>query len=88
TALKMLVAYRRMEENRVTGENANDARRRIRESLDMVIEAFNKQLSQLYENDTMDINTDIDVMQKMLKQDGLIDSGLRVRTSTGEEKRI
>ncbi len=88
TTLKMLVAYRRMEENRVTGENANDARRRIRESLDMVIEAFNKQLSQLYENDTMDINTDIDVMQKMLKQDGLIDSGLRVRTSTGEEKRI
>jgi len=88
TTLKMLVAYRRMEDNKVQGDNANDARRRIRESLDMVIQAFNKQLQELYEDDTMDINTDIDVMEKMLKQDGLIDSGLRVRTSTGEEKRI
>ena len=86
TTLKMLVAYRRMEEGNVTGENADNTRQRIRDSLDMVIEAFNKQLSQLYEDEALDIATDIDVMETMLKQDGLIDSGLRVRTSTGEEK--
>ena len=61
-------------------------RQRIRESLDMVIEAFNKQLARLYEDDALDITTDIDVLETMLKQDGLIDSGLRTRTSTGEEK--
>lgn len=86
TTLKMLVAFRRMEEGNVTGEQADNARRRIRESLDMVIEAFNKQLARLYEDEALDITTDIDVLETMLKQDGLIDSGLRTRTSTGEEK--
>ena len=86
TTLKMLVAYRRMEEGNVTGEAADKARARIRESLDLVIEAFNKQLAKLYEHDALDITTDIDVMETMLKQDGLIDNGLHVRTSTGEEK--
>ena len=86
TTLKMLVAYRRMEEGNVQGETANHARAKIRESLDLVIQAFNKQLSKLYEHDALDITTDIDVMETMLKQDGLIDSGLHVRTSTGEEK--
>ncbi len=86
TTLKMLVAFRRMEEGNVTGENADNARQRIRSSLDMVIEAFKKQLARLYEDDTLDITTDMDVLETMLKQDGLIDSGLRTRTSTGEEK--
>ena len=86
TTLKMLVAYRRMEEGNVTGETADNARVRIRDSLNLVIEAFTKQLSKLYEHDALDITTDIDVMETMLKQDGLIDSGLRARTSTGEEK--
>lgn len=87
TTLKMLVAYRRMEESNVKGEAADAAKARIRDSLNLVIQAFNKQLAKLYENDALDITTDIDVMETMLKQDGLIDSGLRVRTSTGEEKR-
>lgn len=86
TTLKMLVAYRRMEEGEVQGSNADTTRQRIRDSLDMVIEAFTKQLAQLYDEEALDIATDIDVMETMLKQDGLIDSGLRVRTSNGEEK--
>ena len=85
TTLKMLVAYRRMEEGHVQGEAADNARARIRDSLNLVIQAFNKQLAKLYEHDALDITTDIDVMETMLKQDGLIDSGLHVRTSTGEE---
>lgn len=87
TTLKMLVAYRRMEEGNVKGEVAENAKTRIRDSLNLVIQAFTKQLAKLYENDALDITTDIDVMETMLKQDGLIDSGLHVRTSTGEEKR-
>lgn len=87
TTLKMLVAYRRMEEGHVQGETADNAKARIRDSLDLVIQAFTKQLAKLYEHDALDITTDIDVMETMLKQDGLIDSGLHVRTSTGEEKK-
>lgn len=86
TTLKMLTAYRRMEEGNVSSEAADDARERIRNSLNLVIEAFTKQLNKLYEDDALDINTDIDVMETMLRQDGLIDSGFKVRTSSGEEK--
>ena len=68
TTLKMLVAFRRMEEGNVTGESADNARQRIRESLDMVIEAFNKQLARLYEDDALDITTDIDVLETMLSE--------------------
>lgn len=86
TTLKMLSAYRRMEENNATGEQARKAQEKIRQSLDTVIGAFRKHLSQLFEEDALDIATDIDVMETMLRQDGLIDSGLKVKTSTGEEK--
>lgn len=87
TTIKMLVAYRRLEEGHVQGESADNAKTRIRDSLNLVIEAFTKQLGKLYEHDALDITTDIDVMETMLKQDGLIDNGLHVRTSTGEEKK-
>lgn len=86
TTLKMLSAYRRMEENNATGEQAQKTQERIRKSLDTVIGAFRKQLNQLFEEEAIDIATDIDVMETMLRQDGLIDSGLKVKTSTGEEK--
>ena len=86
TTLKMLSSYRRMEENNASGEQARKAQEKIRSTLDTVIAAFAKQLSQLFEEEAMDIATDIDVMETMLRQDGLIDSGLKVKTSTGEEK--
>lgn len=86
TTLKMLSAYRRMEENNADGEQARKTQEKIRQSLDTIITAFRKQLSQLFEEDALDIATDIDVMETMLKQDGLIESGLKVKTSTGEEK--
>lgn len=86
TTLKMLSAYRRMEENNASGEQARKTQEKIRQSLDTVIAAFKKQLNQLFEEEAIDIATDIDVMETMLRQDGLIDSGLKVKTSTGEEK--
>lgn len=86
TTLKMLSAYRRMEENGASGEQARKTQERIRQSLDTVIAAFKKQLNQLFEEEAIDIATDIDVLETMLRQDGLIDSGLKVKTSTGEEK--
>ena len=86
TTLKMLSSYRRMEENNASGEQARKAQEKIRETLDTVSAAFTKQLNQLFEEEAMDIATDIDVMETMLRQDGLIDSGLKVKTSTGEEK--
>ena len=77
TTLKMLTGYRKMEERQVKGENANEARAQIREAMDTVLKAFDKQLDALYQDELLDISTDIDVMETMLRQDGLIDGGVK-----------
>ena len=77
TTLKMLSGYRKMDERQVTGKNAQETRAQIREAMDTVLKAFNKQLDALYQDDLLDLSTDIDVMETMLKQDGLIDSGMQ-----------
>ena len=82
TTLKMLEGYRKMEERQVSGAEADATRGQIRQAMGVVLQAFDKQLHALYQDDMLDISTDIDVMETMLKQDGLIDSGLK-----GEQKR-
>lgn len=72
TTLKMLGSYRKMDERGVAGQNANTTRERIRSAMDVVVDAFKKQLDTLYQNDMLDISTDIDVLETMLKQDSLI----------------
>lgn len=77
TTLKMLTGYRKMDERQVKGENANEARAQIREAMDTVLKAFDKQLDALYQDELLDISTDIDVMETMLRQDGLIEGGVK-----------
>ena len=77
TTLKMLTGYRKMDERQVKGQNANEARAQIREAMDTVLKAFDKQLDALYQDELLDISTDIDVMETMLRQDGLIENGVK-----------
>ena len=77
TTLKMLTGYRRMDERQVKGQNANETRAQIREAMDTVLKAFDKQLDALYQDEMLDISTDIDVMETMLRQDGLIGGGVK-----------
>ncbi|MBQ3078964.1 MAG: 5-bromo-4-chloroindolyl phosphate hydrolysis family protein [Clostridia bacterium] len=53
------------------GDNVKEGRARIEDSLDMVAEAFEKQLDKLYRNEAMDVKTDIAVMEAMLRSEGL-----------------
>ena len=76
TTLKILTGYHKMDERQVKCENANEARAQIREAMDTVLKAFDKQLDALYQDELLDISTDIDVMETMLRQDGLIDGGV------------
>jgi len=39
--------------------------------MDKVVEGFEKQLDQLFENQAMDITTDVQVLEQMLAKDGL-----------------
>ena len=77
TTLKMLTGYRKMDERQVKGQNANETRAQIRDAMDTVLKAFDKQLDALYQDELLDISTDIDVMETMLRQDGLIDGGVK-----------
>ena len=73
TIAKMVKHYHEIEVHRVQGENALLTKTRIREGMDIVNTAFTKQLDEMYGEDAMDISSDIDVLEAMLKQDGLID---------------
>lgn len=77
TTLKMLAGYRKMDERQLSGGEAEKTRAQIQEAMDMVVGAFEKQLNTLYQDDMMDISTDIDVLETLLRQDGLVGSGLR-----------
>ena len=79
TTLKMLTGYRKMDERNVQGQNADATRKQIQDAMDVVLRAFDKQLDTMYQDDMLDISTDIDVLETMLRQDGLIDSGMHAK---------
>ena len=74
TVLKMLTNYRKLDEREVTGENATKTKKRVEEAMDIVLGAFVKQHDQLYQNEMLDVTSDISVLETMLKQDGLIEN--------------
>ncbi len=76
TTLKMLKSYRTMDEREVRGATADQTRRKIESAMDVVVGAFNKQLDMLNHDSMLDISTDIDVLETMLKQDSLTDAGI------------
>ncbi|NLI22072.1 MAG: hypothetical protein GX418_11085, partial [Clostridiales bacterium] len=77
TTLKMVRAYRTLGERNVYGSEAVSARRRIDDALGIVLSGCQKLLDNLYRDDVLDITTDIDVLEQMLKRDGLTESDLQ-----------
>ncbi|MCC8048239.1 MAG: 5-bromo-4-chloroindolyl phosphate hydrolysis family protein [Oscillospiraceae bacterium] len=71
TTIKLLNAYDRMGAQGIEGENISGTMSRIEEMLDTAIAAYRKQLDSLFANQALDIETDIDVMNTMLKREGL-----------------
>ena len=76
TTLKILRAYGQLEAQEVKGANITAAMERIEGMMDKVVEGFEKQLDQLFLGDTMDITTDVEVLERMLAKDGLSGGGL------------
>lgn len=69
TTQKLLDSYADFEETGVSGENLNQAKARIEETMDNIIAGFEHQLDDLYRDAAMDIDSDIRVMETMLKRD-------------------
>ena len=71
TTIKLLNAYDRMSAAGVEGENIDKSMKNINDMLDAAIEAYKKRLDSLFENQALDIETDIEVMNTMLAREGL-----------------
>lgn len=71
STISLLNAYDRMSAQGVDGTNISTSKQRIAEMLDSEIQAFQKQLDALYKNDAMDVDADIQVMQRLLDREGL-----------------
>ena len=72
TTIKLLNTYDRMGSTGVESENIDKTMTNIDEMLDVAIEAYKKRLDSLFENQAIDIETDIDVMNQLLANEGLI----------------
>ncbi len=70
TTQKLLDSYADFEEAGVSGENVSQAKQRIADTMDKIVEGFERQLDQLYQSDAMDVDSDIRVMEQMLRRDG------------------
>ena len=73
TTLKILRAYAQLDAQGVEGENISATKARIEGMMDQVVAGFEKQLDKLFRDDAMDISSDVQVLENMLKKDGLSD---------------
>ena len=75
TTLKLLRSYAQFEASGADGENVRSAKAEIESILDTLVDGFRKQLDKLYAADVIDISSDIDVLETMLRRDGLAGDG-------------
>ena len=85
TTLKLVSGYRMLGERKITGSDAANARKRIDEALGVVLKGCHKMLDNLYRDDVLDLTTDIDVLEQMLKRDGLTESALAQAAAQARE---
>ncbi len=71
TTLKVLRAYAQLDAQGIEGENISAAKKRIEGMMDQVVYGFEKQLDRLFQNDALDITSDVEVLESMLRKDGL-----------------
>lgn len=76
TTLKILRSYAQLEEQGIEGENISATKARIEGMMDKVVDGFEKQLDKLFQDDALDISSDVEVLEKMLEKDGLGTPGM------------
>ena len=70
TTQKLLDSYAEFEAAGVEGENLRQAKSRIASTMDSIVAGFEHQLDELYKADALDVDSDIRVMETMLRRDG------------------
>lgn len=74
TTLKVLANYRTMQQRGVSYQEMSQARESAVRCMNMVLTACQKQIDALHKENMLDISTDIDVMEQMLKRDGYVEN--------------
>ena len=69
TTQKLLDSYAEFEAAGVEGDNLRQAKQRIETTMDSIVKGFEHQLDELYQADAMDVDSDIRVMEHMLRRD-------------------
>ena len=84
TTQKLLDSYAEFEEAGVSGGNLSQAKRKIEQTMDNIVRGFERQLDELYRTDALDIDSDIRVMETMLRRDtARVEDDFRVQPSGG-----
>lgn len=71
TTTKLLNAYADLNDQPEAGENIRETKRQIEGSMDVINEAFEKLLDDLFQEQAWDLSSDLNVMKTMMAQDGL-----------------
>ncbi len=74
--LKILETYAHLEAQGVETDNIRKAKAEISAMLDQLAESYERQLDKLFHSEVLDISADIEVMQQMLRSEGLSPDGL------------
>ena len=74
TTLKLLHTYDRFGKSGTDGENISGTLERIDTALDTIINSYKKFFDSLFLNQALDIETDIIVLEQILRSEGLLNS--------------
>ncbi len=88
TTLKMLANYRTMQQRGVSYGEMKQARETTVRGMNLVLTACQKLIDNLHRENMMDISTDIDVLEQMLKRDGFADNEILETARTAAEAQM
>ncbi len=71
TAVKVIASYAHMAETGAAGQNAQALKSDVEQNAQIIAAAFEKQLDSLFASEMLDITSDLDVLEHMMKGDGL-----------------
>lgn len=74
-----------MSDRGVSAEDMAQARAETLRGMSMVLTACQKQLDNLYKDTMLDVSTDIDVLEQMLRRDGYTTSMPEAATATAQQ---
>jgi 5-bromo-4-chloroindolyl phosphate hydrolysis protein. len=79
TTIKLLNEYDRMYSSGINGKNISGSMNRIESALDSIAEAYARHYDSLFNNENLDIETDIKVLEGLLKREGLGESDFNIK---------